>query len=98
MEITIDGYKSNMVLCLDPKNPKQNGIYKIEDIFSSAKKIKEKKMKVIIELNENVSLESAEDDNLINIKFNNTFPEARSISRLININDLNVALRKMTAK
>ena len=54
-------------------------------------------MKVIIELNENVRLESIEGDKEINIVL---YDDSGSYlyGRPVNVDDLKLALRKMTAK
>jgi hypothetical protein len=53
-------------------------------------------MKVIIELNEYMKIENGSDENTINIIIDH--PEISGCSTSVNIDDLKLALRKMTAK
>lgn len=58
-------------------------------------------MKVIIELNDYASIETSENENLVNliVKSPERLDGNHYINEaLVNIDDLNLALRKMTAK
>ena len=67
----------------------------IFEIIIDGLKSERKPMKVIIELSNNVFLESTENENEVYIMVQ---AEGTSISSAVNIDDLKVALKKMTAK
>jgi hypothetical protein len=83
------------VLLINQLNPANNGVYNMNFTHAMDNNIGEK-MKVIIELNEDVSLISLDSECVtITIDYES---HLNSLSATVNIDDLKLALRKLTAK